>query len=145
MVVILLFAVRGEVSREAEILREESHLISMLRELGCQPGGCNSVHCVTLSTTSCGWGKKSILCRVGFEIFVMECEEVWVWKSAASDHLSCLLAGAEPVHYVIYFFIVSFFTSAIRRFLFSCVIIDLDFTEKRRLSPDRERSLHSSV
>lgn len=44
----LLFAARGEVSREADILREQKHLISTLRELGCQPGGCNSVHCVTL-------------------------------------------------------------------------------------------------
>lgn len=107
MVVILLFAVRGEVSREPEILREERHLISTLTELGCQPGGCNSVHCVTLSTTVCAWGKKSILWRVCFGIFVMEYEKVQVWKFAVSVNLSCLLpGGAELFHYVL---IVSFF------------------------------------
>ncbi len=106
VVVILLFAVRGEVSREPEILREERHLISTLRELGCQPGGCNSVHCVTLSTTVCGW-KKSILWRVHFGIFVMEYEKVQAWKFAVSVNLSCLLpGGAELFHYVL---IVSFF------------------------------------
>lgn len=55
---ICCFAMRGEVSGKAEILWEERHLISTLRELlGCQPGGCNSVHCVTLSTAVCGWSK----------------------------------------------------------------------------------------
>ncbi len=58
VVVALLFAGRGEVSREAEILREERHLISTLRGLGCQPEECNFVHWVTLSATVCAWEKN---------------------------------------------------------------------------------------
>lgn len=54
MVVVLLFAVGEEVSGEAEILREERHLISTLGGLGCWPGGCHSVYCVTFSNTVCG-------------------------------------------------------------------------------------------
>lgn len=86
------------------------------------------MHCVTLSITLCSWGKKSILCRVWFEIFV----EVQVWKCAASAHLSHSLAGGE-----LYFLFFHSSTSVNGRFLFSCVIIDLDFTEKRWFSPDR--------
>ena len=72
MLVKIAVAVRVEVSREAEILREKRHLISIFRELGCKPGGCTVRPWALLYVVE----ERNISWMMCFKIIPMELKKV---------------------------------------------------------------------